>query len=353
MKFELRPARPADVEAIMQVMADAMANLQHPEWFVPDDAVYMAEHISGPKGFCLVAEEKTTGALAAYFTVKLAGTAPDALGWQLGMSEEELNTTAQMDSCCVAPPYQGNGLEGKLLLMAEDTLRGSRYRHLLATVHPDNAASLYTGLHRGYTIAANHVICYGDKVRDILYKELESRNTNMNTTIRAMTPADKDSVMEMMRDIRSHVKHWDDEDEVRAYLRKMMDGEVFDHKGLIYGMGHAVYSLSDPRERIFRGYVEKLSVAKKRDNEMNLYNTIEKVAPEIIAEKRHIFKGVSPNVDFYSGFVYEMLGIPMELYTPLFAIARIVGWSAHRLEEIVGMNKIIRPAYKSVMKEIE
>ena len=160
-------------------------------------------------------------------------------------------------------------------------------------------------------------------------------------------------VMEMMRDIRSHVKHWDDEDEVRAYLRKMMDGEVFDHKGLIYGMGHAVYSLSDPRERIFRGYVEKLSVAKNRDNEMNLYNTIEKVAPEIIAEKRHIFKGVSPNVDFYSGFVYEMLGIPMELYTPLFAIARIVGWSAHRLEEIVGMNKIIRPAYKSVMKEIE
>ena len=88
MKFELRPARPADVEAIMQVMTDAMANLQHPEWFVPDDAVYMAEHISGPKGFCLVAEEKTTGALAAYFTVKLAGTAPDALGWQLGMSEE-------------------------------------------------------------------------------------------------------------------------------------------------------------------------------------------------------------------------------------------------------------------------
>ena len=108
MKFEMRPARPADIEAIMQVMTDAMANLQHPEWFVPDDAVYMAEHISGPKGFCLVAEEKTTGALAAYFTVKLAGTAPDALGWQLGMSEEELNTTAQMDSCCVAPPI-GNG----------------------------------------------------------------------------------------------------------------------------------------------------------------------------------------------------------------------------------------------------
>ena len=179
MDFELRPARPADVEAIMQVMADAMANLQHPEWFVPDDAVYMAEHISGPKGFCLVAEEKATGALAAYFTVKLAGTAPDALGWQLGMSEEELNATAQMDSCCVAPPYQGNGLEGKLLLMAEDTLRGSRYRHLLATVHPDNAASLYTGLHRGYTIVADHVICYGDKVRDILRKDLNKEENKM------------------------------------------------------------------------------------------------------------------------------------------------------------------------------
>ena len=194
---------------------------------------------------------------------------------------------------------------------------------------------------------------------DNQYTELEARVLDMALILHMEHGGGNNStftnikVMEMMRDIRSHVKHWDDEDEVRAYLRKMMDGEVFDHKGLIYGMGHAVYSLSDPRERIFRGYVEKLSVAKNRDNEMNLYNTIEKVAPEIIAEKRHIFKGVSPNVDFYSGFVYEMLGIPMELYTPLFAIARIVGWSAHRLEEIVGMNKIIRPAYKSVMKEIE
>ena len=118
-------------------------------------------------------------------------------------------------------------------------------------------------------------------------------------------------------------------------------------------MGHAVYSLSDPREQIFKSYVEKLSVEKEKQQEMNLYNTIEEVAPELIGQKRHIFKGVSPNVDFYSGFVYEMLGIPMELYTPLFAIARIVGWSAHRLEEIVGMNKIIRPAYMSVMEEIE
>ena len=133
----------------------------------------------------------------------------------------------------------------------------------------------------------------------------------------------------------------------------MLAGEVFDHKGLIYGMGHAVYSLSDPRERIFKSYVEHLAVAKDRKKDMNLYSMIEELAPELIGEKRHIFKGVSPNVDFYSGFVYDMLGIPMELYTPLFAIARIVGWSAHRLEELVGMNKIIRPAYKSVMEEKE
>lgn len=158
-------------------------------------------------------------------------------------------------------------------------------------------------------------------------------------------------VMEMMNDIRTNVKDWADRDEVRAYLARMLDGEVFDHKGLIYGMGHAVYSLSDPRERIFKSYVEHLAVAKERQKDMLLYNTIEELASELIAEKRHIFKGVSPNVDFYSGFVYEMLGIPVELYTPLFAIARITGWSAHRLEEIVGMNKIIRPAYKSVMIE--
>lgn len=160
-------------------------------------------------------------------------------------------------------------------------------------------------------------------------------------------------VMEMMEDIRSHIHDWEDRDEVKAYLARMLDGEVFDHKGLIYGMGHAVYSLSDPRERVFRHYVEKLAFAKSRQKDLRLYELIEEVAPELIAEKRHIFKGVSPNVDFYSGFVYDMLGIPMELYTPLFAIARIVGWSAHRLEEMVGMNKIIRPAYMSVMEERE
>ncbi len=160
-------------------------------------------------------------------------------------------------------------------------------------------------------------------------------------------------VMEMMADIRKNVRDWEDRDEVKAYLARMLDGEVFDKKGLIYGMGHAVYSLSDPRERIFRSYVDKLAVAKNQQKQMGLYNMIEEVAPELIAEKRNIFKGVSPNVDFYSGFVYEMLDIPMELYTPLFAVARIVGWSAHRIEEMIGMNKIIRPAYMSVMEEVD
>ena len=160
-------------------------------------------------------------------------------------------------------------------------------------------------------------------------------------------------VMEMMDDIRKNVKDWEDREEVRAYLARILEGKAFDGKGLIYGMGHAVYSLSDPRERIFKGYVEELAVEKGQGKQMHLYNLIEELAPELIAEKRHIFKGVSPNVDFYSGFVYEMLGIPQELYTPLFAIARIVGWSAHRIEEMIGMNKIIRPAYKSILEDVE
>lgn len=160
-------------------------------------------------------------------------------------------------------------------------------------------------------------------------------------------------VMEMMKDIRRHVHDYSDRDEVAGYLSKILDGQAFDGKGLIYGMGHAVYSLSDPRERVFKSFVEKLAVEKHREEDMLLYNNIEDLAPELISEKRKIYKGVSPNVDFYSGFVYEMLGIPMELYTPIFAVARIVGWSAHRIEEIIGMNKIIRPAYKSVMEEKE
>lgn len=158
-------------------------------------------------------------------------------------------------------------------------------------------------------------------------------------------------VMSMMDDIREHVSDFNDEEEIGAYLKKILHGDAFDKKGLIYGMGHAVYSLSDPRERVFKGFVEKLANAKGRCDDMTLYNNIEKIAPKIIAEERKIFKGVSPNVDFYSGFVYEMLGIPRELYTPLFAVARIAGWSAHRIEELITTDKIIRPAYKSLVIE--
>lgn len=156
-------------------------------------------------------------------------------------------------------------------------------------------------------------------------------------------------VMKMMDDIKAHVKDYSDEEEIAAYLDKILNKEAFDKKGLIYGMGHAVYSLSDPREQVFKGFVEQLAGAKGRDDDLLLYNNIEKIAPRLIGEQRKIFKGVSPNVDFYSGFVYEMLDIPRELYTPLFAIARIVGWSAHRLEELITTDKIIRPAYKSLV----
>lgn len=160
-------------------------------------------------------------------------------------------------------------------------------------------------------------------------------------------------VMKMMDDIRAHVKDYKDDEEIEYYLAKILNKETFDHKGLIYGMGHAVYSVSDPRERVLKSFVERLAVQKNREEDMGLYQRIEEIAPMLIAKQRKMYKGVSPNIDFYSGFVYEMLGIPMELYTPLFAIARITGWSAHRIEELVSMEKIIRPAYKSLMVERE
>ena len=160
-------------------------------------------------------------------------------------------------------------------------------------------------------------------------------------------------VVEMMRDLRENVSDLHDEEAIKEYLGKLLDKQAFDKKGLIYGMGHAVYSLSDPRARIFKSFVERLAKAKGRDEEFGIYSAVERLAPEVIAEKRKIYKGVSANVDFYSGFVYNMLDIPLELYTPIFAMARIVGWSAHRIEELVNVDKIIRPAYLSIMEEKE
>ena len=155
-------------------------------------------------------------------------------------------------------------------------------------------------------------------------------------------------VVKMFDEMKKVISDWTDEEEVGNYLRKLLNKEAFDHAGLIYGVGHAIYSKSDPRAEIFKGYVEKLSVEKGLEKEFALYSLVERLAPQIIAEERKIYKGVSINVDFYSGFVYDMLDLPLELYTPIFAIARISGWSAHRLEELANNGKIIRPAYKPI-----
>ena len=157
-------------------------------------------------------------------------------------------------------------------------------------------------------------------------------------------------VSQMFDDMKKKVKNWEDEDEVESYLIALLNQQAFDRAGLIYGMGHAVYSISDPRARTFRKFVQKLADEKGLQKEFALYNLVEKLAPKVIANERHIYKGVSANIDFYSGLVYSMLGIPHELYTPIFAIGRIAGWSAHRLEELVNAGKIIRPAYKAVAK---
>jgi len=158
-------------------------------------------------------------------------------------------------------------------------------------------------------------------------------------------------VVQMFRDMKDKIANWNDDKEINAYLGKLLTKEAFDRSGLIYGMGHAVYSLSDPRALIFRQFVEQLAKEKGREDEYTLYSKVEELAPVIIGEKRQIYKGVSANVDFYSGFVYSMLDLPEELFTPIFAVARIAGWSAHRLEELVNNGKIIRPAYKSVTKQ--
>ncbi|MBQ5439860.1 MAG: citrate/2-methylcitrate synthase [Clostridia bacterium] len=155
----------------------------------------------------------------------------------------------------------------------------------------------------------------------------------------------------MFDEMKASIKDWSDEDEVTAYLEKILHKEAFDKSGLIYGMGHAVYSISDPRARVFRKFVEQLAREKNMMHEYTLYENVEKLAPVVIGRERNIYKGVSANIDFYSGFVYSMLDLPMDLYTPLFAIARISGWSAHRIEELINAGKIIRPAYMSIAPE--
>jgi citrate synthase len=155
-------------------------------------------------------------------------------------------------------------------------------------------------------------------------------------------------VVDMFDDLKENISDWNDEEQIGAYLERVVDKEAFDGKGLIYGMGHAVYSISDPREELLKEFARSLADEKGCPQEYALYETVERLAPQIIAKKRKIYKGVNANVDFYSGLVYSMLGLPKSLYTPIFATARIVGWSAHRLEELKNSDKIIRPAYRSL-----
>ena len=157
-------------------------------------------------------------------------------------------------------------------------------------------------------------------------------------------------VMQMFKDMKENVHDWEDEEEIAMYLNALLNKEAFDKSGLIYGIGHAIYSVSDPRAKVFKGFVKKLSEEKEHTKEYNLYETVERLAPKVIAKNRKTYKGVSANIDFYSGFVYSMLGLPEELYTPIFAMARIVGWSAHRIEELINADKIIRPAYMNVLE---
>ncbi len=158
-------------------------------------------------------------------------------------------------------------------------------------------------------------------------------------------------VCQMFEAMKKEIRDWTDEEEIKDYLKRMLNKEAFDKSGLIYGIGHAVYTVSDPRCNIFKGFVEKLAVEKGRQKEFVLYSNIHRLAPEVVAEHKKMQKKVSANIDFYSGFVYSMLDLPQELYTPIFAIARIAGWSAHRIEELINSSKIIRPAYLSVQPE--
>ena len=158
-------------------------------------------------------------------------------------------------------------------------------------------------------------------------------------------------VFEMFEDLKANVKDWNDDEEIERYLEALLDRKAFDKMGLIYGMGHAVYTISDPRQKILKGAVKQLAEVEGFHKEFDLYAKVEQLAPEVIGRKRKIYKGVASNVDFYSGLLYSMLDIPCELYTPLFATARIAGWSAHRLEELINAGKIIRPAYMSISHE--
>ncbi len=245
--------------------------------------------------------------------------------------------------------------EGESLVIHSPERDKSAAENILMTLRPDKQ---YTALEAKILDVALvlHMEHGGGNNSTFTTHVVSSSGTDTYSTIAASLGSLKGpkhgganiKVTQMFEDLQKTVKDWDDEAEVEHYLTALLRKEAFDHAGLIYGMGHAVYSISDPRANIFKGFVEKLSTEKGLEKEFRLYSLVERLAPEVIAKERRIYKGVSANVDFYSGFVYSMLGLPEELYTPIFAIARIVGWSAHRIEELIASGKIIRPAYKSV-----
>ena len=198
---------------------------------------------------------------------------------------------------------------------------------------------------KGYSTAENILYMLRD---DGQFTELEAEVLDICLVLHAEHGGANLKVQEMFADIKEHCSDWNNKEEICGYLNKILDKEAFDHAGLIYGMGHAVYTNSDPREVILKNFAKKLSDEKGMQKEYALYETVEKEAGQLIMEKRKMFKPVCANVDFYSGFVYSMLGIPEEMFTPMFATSRISGWCAHRLEELVNAGKIIRPAYKYV-----
>lgn len=250
--------------------------------------------------------------------------------------------------------------EGQSLYIHPSQPELSTAENILYTLRPD---SKYTELEAKILDVALvlHAEHGGGNNSTFTTHVVSSSGTDTYSVVAASLGSLKDSkhgganikVVKMFEDMKQNVKNWTSEEQVSEYLVKLLRKQAFDKAGLIYGMGHAVYSLSDPRAEVFKGFVEKLSAEKGKEDEWKLYSMVERLAPQVIASERKIYKGVSANVDFYSGFVYNMLGLPTQLYTPIFAMARIAGWSAHRLEELINAGKIIRPAYKNIQERRE
>ena len=244
--------------------------------------------------------------------------------------------------------------EGKSLIIHNPKPEYSTAENILHMLRPDNKFTALEAkvLDIAFILHAEHG---GGNNSTFTTHVVTSAGTDTYSTITAALCSLKGprhgganiKVMEMFADLKKNVEDWTDREQIKVYLSKLLAGEAYDHAGLIYGMGHAVYSVSDPRAQVFKEYVSALAVEKGRKKEMKLYNLVEEVAQELICAKRRVVKGVAANVDFYSGFVYNMLGLPVELFTPMFAVSRMSGWCAHRLEELHNSGKIIRPAYVS------